>query len=255
MDNLLRDLQQAWARDGDSREARAAMAGWSEHYPGLGAYSSPRCLVEACHSRSDDAAQSLVEALTEQAPTDPWATRTVLQALLPGLAGVVRRHHDLVGEGREPFATTGDLDHFVVCTAFERITEIAAETDQHRLRQVLDSTWSRLRSHAKAHRRDWDNRVPLAQAAHHDAAPARSDAEELATVLIDAVERGMLRPADAGLVYATRVVGQAPAEVAATLACRVPSLVRRRHRVEQVLAAEVLGQPKPRGCYVASACG
>ena len=254
MDNLLRELQQAWDHDGESRQARAALARWAEGHPGLAGYASPAQLVRACHSRTDPVAEQLVDALTEEAARDPWATRTVLQALLPGLAALVRQHHDLVGDGREPFSCTADLDQFVVSTAFECITQIAGRADSHRLRGILDSTWSRLRRHARAHRRDWDGRAPLAEAGEHRASPARTDAEELATVLIDAVERRLLRPTDAGLVYATRVVGQAPAEVAATLDCRVATLVRRRHRVEQVLAAEILGQPRPRGCYVASAC-
>ena len=254
MDNLLRDLQDAWGREGESPEARTALARWAESHPTLGGYRSPAALVRACHSRSDATAQALVEAITEEAPTDPWAARTVLQALLPGIAGLARQHYDLVGEAREPFSSIGELDQFLVCTAFERITEIAAEVSTHRLRAILDSTWTRLRSHAVAHRRERENRVPLSEAPERDAAPARTDAEELAIVLIDAVERRLLRPADAGLVYATRVIGHAPADIAATLACDRDSLVRRRHRVEQLLAADVLGRPRPRGCYVASAC-
>ena len=254
MDNLLRDLQASWSREGESHEARAALQRWANSRGDLRRYGSPAALVRACHSRSDPTAQALVEAITEEAPTDPWATRTVLQALLPGLAGLARQHYDLVGEGREPFDSIGELDQFLVCTAFERITEIAAEVSKHRLRAILDSTWTRLRSHAAAHRRERENRVPLSDAPERGAPPARTGAEELATVLIDAVERRLLRPADAGLVYATRVVGHAPADIAATLACDRDSLVRRRHRVEQLLTADVLGRDRPRGCYVASAC-
>lgn len=253
MDNLFRDLEQAWARDGRSADAVAALARWSGSRPAAAAYPTPADLVAASHSRHDPAAVQVLEQLTDEAASDPWATRTVLQALLPGLAALTGRHRDLVGEGPEPFPTVGELDHFVVCTAFERITLIAAEAPTFRLRRILDSTWSRLRTHAAAHRRDWRSRRPLSEATGHVAPPPRTDAEELAAVLVDAVERRVLRPADAGLVYSTRVVGHAPAEVASALAWRTPSLLRRRHRVEQLLAAEVLGQPRPRGCYIAPA--
>jgi hypothetical protein len=253
MDNLLRDLQDAWSRDGESPDAVTAMTRWAEHRPDLVAYATPAHLVRACHTRSDSTAKRLLDELTEEAAADPWAARTVLQALLPGLAGIARRHYDqLVGDGREPFADIGDLDQFLVATAFERITEIAAEVPRFRVRSVLDSTWTRLRAHAAAHRRDWDTLVPLGEATDHTARPERSAAEELAATLVDAVERRVLCPVDAGLVYATRVVGHTTADVAGTLAWRTPSLVRRRHRVERLLAAQVLGQRPPRGCYVAA---
>lgn len=245
MANLLRELSDAWAREGDSPPARAALAGWAIARPELARFPSPVHLVLAAHSRADVAAQHDLDDLTEHAPVDPWAARTVLQAVLPGLARLTRDHADMVGTD-EPFADIGELDQFLLCTAFERITVIAAEVPAFRLRSLLDSTWSRLRSHAAAHRRDWHNRVPLSDAHGAAAAPARTDAEELAVTLIDAVERRVLRRVDAGLVYGTRVVGHSTAELAQVLEWRTDSLVRRRQRVQRVLAAEVLGHARPR---------
>lgn len=253
MDNLLRDLEHAWARDGRSPDAVAALSRWAAARPDLAAYATPADLVVAAHSRADAVAVRLVEDLTALASSDRWAARTVLQALLPGLGALARLRRDLVGPG-EPFESIGELDQFIVCTALERIARVAAGPPTYRLHRVLASTARRLRTHVAGHRRERQARAPLDDAAAHPAPPARTDAEELATVLVDAVERRLLRPLDAGLVYTTRVVGQAPAEVAAALAWRTPSLVRRRHRVEQVLAADALGHAKPRRCYVAAAC-
>ena len=254
MAKLFRDLQQAWERDGTSADARSALARWAQTEPVLAAHVSPAGLVTAVHRRGADDAKALVEALTERAATDAWAARTVLHALLPGLAAISRDHIDMVGAPREPFRNVEELYHFVVATAYERIVEVAAEVPRYRLRSVLDSTWSRLRTHAKAHRRDHDRRVEIDDLPGGQPGPARTAAEELALILVDAVERRVLRPADAGLVYSTRVAGHSVAELAATMACKQHSLLRRRARVEHVLAAEVLGRRRPTGLAAAKAC-
>ena len=249
MGNLFRDLQQAWNTEGESSEARAALARWAEHRPELHAFTSPAHLLRACHSRSNPTARRLVDELTEEAAHDAWATRTVLQAVLPGLGAMARQHRSLANGGREPFSSIAELDQFLVCTAYERIPAVAAEQPHYRINTILDSTWTRLRSHAAAHRRDVDSRVPLDEANSLVAAPSRTDAEELALTLVDAVERRVLRTVDARLLYATRVAGHSAADLADTLDWQTASLLRRRHRVQQVMAAEVLGEPRPRhGC-------
>ncbi|MGH2353475.1 MAG: hypothetical protein ACRDJN_17870 [Chloroflexota bacterium] len=255
MANLFRDLEDTWERDGESAGARSALQEWSTTRPALARFATPAELVRLAHRR-DASARDLIEAITEEAASDPWAARTVLQALLPGLAALASQHLDLVGTAREPFATFAELDQFLVCTAYERITQVAAEVPLFRLRTVLDSTWARLRAHARAHRRDHDRRISLSDVHGGIAAPARSDAETLALLLVDAVERRVLRPADARLVYTTRVCGHSTTEVAKRMGYNLDSLRRRRHRVEQVLVAEVQGEMRPRRC-VASAgpCG
>jgi hypothetical protein len=254
MANLFRDLQRGWERDGASPDARSALARWADTEPALTIYASPAELVVAAQHRGAHEAQALVDALTERAPTDAWAARTVLHALLPGLAAISRDHLDMVGAPREPFADVDDLDHFVVATAYERIADVASEVPRYRLRTVLDTTWARLRTHARAHRRDHDRRVDIDDVPARSSAPSRSAAEELALILVDAVERRVLRPADARLVYTTRVAGHSLAVVASTLACKQDSLRRRRARAEHVLAADVLGRRRPTGLAAAKAC-
>ena len=249
MANLYRDLQDTWSRDGRTEDARAALRRWADTRPDLARFDDPTDLVTACNQRGGSA-RILVESLTEEA-ADPWAARTVLQALLPGLAALAREHMDMVGGAREPFSTVDELDQFIVATAYERITEVAAEAESFRLRIILDSTWARLRVHARAHRRNHDRSVPLRDGPNRLAAPSRTDAEELALVLVDAVERRVLRPVDARLVYTTRVSGHSAAALAETLDWNPDSLVRRRRRVERVLAAEVLGEPRPAGLAAA----
>ncbi|MCA1675612.1 MAG: hypothetical protein LC799_26680 [Actinobacteria bacterium] len=193
MAKLFRDLQRAWERDGAGPDARAVLARWAEAQPALASYTSPAALVAAAHHRGADDAKALVEALTEKAPTDAWAARTVLHGLLPGLAAMSREHLDMVGPAREPFGDVDDLDHFVVSKAYERIAEVASEVPRYRLRKVLDSTWSQLRTHAKAHRREHDRRVDINDLPGGQPGPARSAAEELALILVDSVERRVCR--------------------------------------------------------------
>jgi len=245
MTNLLRDMQRQWDHDGQGPEARRALRRWAQRDPDLARFTSPVHLVATCHRRTDRVARHSVDRLTECAATDPWAARTVLQAVLPGLGHLARKHKDMIGRPGEPFDTIEELDQFLVCTAFERITEVAAEVAYHRMRTVLDSTWTHLRTHAARHRRDYRKLVPLHEGAGVVAPPLRSEAEELAVVLIDAVERRVLRTVDAGLVYTTRVVGRAPNEVAEVLDWQLPALYRRRSRTETVVVAEGLGQPRP----------
>jgi len=246
MANLLRQLQHQWDHDGQSLEACKALRRWAQHDPDLIRFASPLQLVRTCNRRTDRVARHSVDRLTEVADTDPWAVRTVLQTLLPGLAAMARQHKDLVGTSREPFDTIDELDQFLVCTAFERITEVGAEVEHFRMRTVLDSTWSRLRAHAAAHRRDHRMKVPIADGAGLPAPPPRSEAEELAATLIDAVDRDVLRTVDAGLIYTTRVVGHTSTEVAQALAWNVDAFYRRRNRAQAVVVAEALDRPRPR---------
>jgi hypothetical protein len=246
MANLFRQLQDQWDHDAQSAEARAALRRWAERDPDLTRFANPAELVRTCNDRADRVARHSVDRLTEVASSDPWAVRTVLQALLPGLASLARQHGDMVGQAREPFDTIDELDQFLVCTAFERITEVGAEVEHFRMRTVLDSTWSRLRAHAGAHRRDHRMKVPIHDGAAVAAPPPRTEAEELAATLIDAVDRNVLRPLDAGLVYTTRVVGRSAAELADSLDWHLDAVYRRRHRAQAVVVADELGLPRPR---------
>ncbi len=250
MANLFRDMQRQWDYDGHSRDAQAALARWIDHQPDLARFTSPADLVMAAHSRTDTAARLLVDDLTEEAAADPWAARTVLQAVLPGLARLTRDNADMVGSLYEPFASIEELDQFLVCTAFERITEVAAEVAQFRLRTILNTTWYRLRSLARTHHREQAARGALTDDAVAPP-PSRTEAEQLALTLVDAVQRQLLRSVDAGLVYTTRVAGHPTPDAAAALDWTPRTLRRRRNRVESVLMADEVGEPRPRYCLAA----
>ncbi len=252
MRNLLHHVEADWDADADGPQARAALQRWAERHPDLGAFASPGDLVRRCHSRTDPAAVTAAEALVGEARSDPWAARTVLAVVLPGLGKLIRSNHDLIGEFREPFATLAELEQFVLCAAYERIAAGTSPSATRQLRAVLVATAERLRAHARAHHRECRRRVPLADTVADPLGAQRTDAEELTAVLVDAVRRQVLRVVDARLVYTTRVAGHSPAEVAAALSWQPASLRRRRHRVERALATELNGLPVP-GHIVATA--
>lgn len=255
MRNLLHDVEADWVRDADGFDARAALARWRHKHPELGAFTSPGDLVRRCHSRTDPDSVRAADTLMDEARDDPWAARTILAVLLPGLGRLIRARRDLIGDNREPFASVEELDQFVLSTAYERIAEGPSPSRTCQLQAVLDTTAGRLRNHATAHHRDFSRRGELSDNIPDPLGGGRTTAEELAAALVDAVERGVLRAGDARLVYATRVAGHSTAELADAMSWQRPSLRRRRQRVERLLAAEVQGDDRPTGRPVAARAG
>lgn len=148
-----------------------------------------------------------------------------------------------------------ELEQFVLCAAYERIAAGTSPSANWQLRAIVVATAERLRARARGHHRECQRRVPLADTVADPLGGQRSDAEELTALLVDAVERQVLRVVDARLVYTTRVAGHSPAEVAAALSWQPASLRRRRHRVERALAAELYGLPVPSHVVAAAKVG
>jgi DNA-directed RNA polymerase specialized sigma24 family protein len=215
------------------------MARWAEALPEVGPFGSPGELVRRCH-RHDAEAVRAADALAATAGADPLAARTILAVLLPGLASLVRTRRDLVGDHREPFASLAELDQFVLAVAWEYITEAAAAPAGWRLATVLRRTAKKVRTHAAAHHRQCRRRVAFDEVMVPPSAGGRTHAEELALALTDAVQRGVVSVRDARVVYATRVAGHSPRELAQVVSCNEYTLRRRRHRAERALAADAL---------------
>jgi DNA-directed RNA polymerase specialized sigma24 family protein len=220
------------------------MARWAEALPALGPFRSPGELVRRCH-RHDPAAVQAADALAATAGADPLAARTILAVLLPGLAALVRTRRDLVGDDREPFTSLAELDQFVLAVAWEHITEAATAPAGWRLSTVLRRTANKVRKHAAAHHRQCRRRVAFDEAMVPPSAPGRTHAEELVLALTDAVRRGVVTVRDARVIYATRVAGHSPREMAQVVSCDEYTLRRRRHRAERALAADALADVEP----------
>jgi len=252
--NLFRLLEADWNRDASRPQARAAVDNWAKHHPALARFRDPLALVEHCQTRQNDEAhrrevQRVLAAVVSLAGTDEWAARTVLQAVLPGLAAVSRRASGYIGGQVAVWQCINELDQQVVATACERIAALAPDPPREVATAVVDSTWQRVRAYALAEQRNRARRSPLgdyAEDAFACAAPHLSPAEELAAALVDAVQTGLLQRVDAGIVYSSRIGGRDVAELAPILGRNPHWLCRRRQRVEELLLAEAAGRPSRR---------
>ena len=229
-------LEDDWLRAGRSSDASAALGRWAEKHPILNGLGHPAAVVDRCHSRVEGA-PPLVAAVLAEAGHDPWAARTVLQVVLPGLLAVVRRASCYVGGQRPVWQSPDELHQDVVLLAIERIHALAGAGHSYPCRAVVDGTWQRVRHHAAS--------VRLALAARADidagddvlASPDRTSLEELGRTVIEAVNAGALSTLDAGLVYSCHVAGYGVAELAPGTGRTARSLWRRRRRAEGILVA------------------
>jgi hypothetical protein len=233
--SLYRSLSAEWAIVGTNRHARLTLAQWAESEPSLSPFRCPADVVVFCHAARGAAANRPLTALI--AVDDPLAARTVLQALLPGLAAMSRRarrrwpwmfDHDCDG----PWVDWG-FDHEAVATAHARIAALAGSPPTWPATAVLDHTWRHLRWVEQCHRRDradacwkrWgaEPTGPMVESLPSEDLDLRvvptdtethSAADELAAVLAHAVRLGLVGERGAALVYESRVVGRSVAEIA-----------------------------------------
>ena len=233
---LFRLLEDDWSRAGRGRDATAALARWTERHPVLGVFANPAAVVECCHSR-DGHASVLVAAVLAEAGSDSWAARTVLQAVLPGIATVARRASCYVS-GQRPVWQSGDeLHQDVVIIALDRIHALAGTAPGYPCRAVVDGTWQRVRRHVASVRQTLTTRADMEDGDDFVASAERSALEEFGRVVIEAVYTGTLGTLDAGLVYSCHVGGYRVAELAPATGRTARTLWRRRRRAEELLLA------------------
>lgn len=123
-----------WVATATSPDAVAACARWRAACPVLDGLASPADVVAECNRRGDPARSAAVlRAVLSQVGEGPWPARTVLQAVLPGLAAVVRRAMPQVGPHRS-WRRAEELDQHAVGLAYERITALAADPRDGRRR-------------------------------------------------------------------------------------------------------------------------
>jgi hypothetical protein len=84
---MSRMLDEDWARLASSQEGARALEAWRQRWP---VFATCRHLGEVLVRRADPVtAQEVLRPLALMAPSDAVAARTLLQALLPGLLGLV----------------------------------------------------------------------------------------------------------------------------------------------------------------------
>ncbi len=236
--NLYRMLEAEWNRESHSSTARAACARWAATEAALEDLTTPGEVVRHCQRRGHGAdSAAVLNAVLRHAGDDRWAARTVLQAVLPGLAALSRRARPLVRAGGV-WQSIDEVDQFVVANAYDRIVALAAETAPVcPAVAIVDTTWTRLRYLATKECRRADRQVGTFDLANVEQAPGTTACRELTRTLVDAVQRGVVEQPDGWLVFASRAMGQPVEALADELGCHPGSLWRRRRRAEQRLRA------------------
>jgi DNA-directed RNA polymerase specialized sigma24 family protein len=202
-----------WLQIGATPAARQHLARWGEAEPALGRFATPIELVDVILTRGDPNRSCELLGCLLRLADDPFAARTLLQALAPGLRHAARTEF---WPRRGIWTRLADTEADVVAAAWETIRARAGQTVAYPAREVIGAARRRLRSTREAHDRRNDRTavVDVAETGPPaDMEAGRSMAERFAARLIDAVRTGSLPTRQARLLYATAVVGLRPVEV------------------------------------------
>ena len=244
--HLFKQLDQEWRATARGRQASAAAGQWARGHAVLAGLATPADVVELCQRRGDpERSAQVLRAVLAEVGNGSWPARTVLQAVLPGLATVVRRAMPLVG-GHGPWQRPDELDQHVVALAHERITVLAAAPPPWPAAAIVDGTWQRLRTAVQAEARRTARQCLLEEGTDHAVDDPTNPADDVADVLAGAVDRGILDHLDCWLIYASRIEDRSMEVLGPQFGHSSRWGWRRRRRAEQVLrGARVLVAPGP----------
>lgn len=239
--NLFCGLSSEWSTLSQSPKARAALARWASVEPTLDDFATPADIVRRCQVRGDqEGSNAVLAAVLVQARGDAVAVRTVLMAVLPGLAALSARRRHLVGGELGAWTDLDQLDQDIVAAALERITVMAGEKCTWPASTIVGAVRDVLRSTERCYRRRQAMTVPLSAAAGFVAAPAFGATEAYASALVEAARSGVLASERAAVLYAIRVLGHTPQELAAASGRDVRAVRAQRARAERTLAERTL---------------
>ena len=243
---LFEALDAEWAVVGASPRARDAFERWAMVEPALAGMASPAEAVRSCRAATPVAAAAVLGALLRHAG-EPLAARAVLQALVPALRTLsARRAGGSRQLTRQAWEADDDFDADVVEVALRRIAALAGTSPTWPAQAICESTWMTLRA-ALVRSSRWGPPASLDDdVADVVASAARSGAEALALAVVDAVRAQRLAVDDARVIYATRVLGHTPAELATAEGRKVRALRAQRVRAERRLV-DAGWAPRTRG--------
>jgi hypothetical protein len=232
---LFEALDAEWAVVGTGAAARVAFGRWAMVEPALAGMASPAEAVRWCRAATPSAAAAVLGALLRHAG-EPLAARAVLQAVVPALRTLAARR---VGGSRQLTRQTweadDDFDADVVEVALRRIAALAGTSPTWPAQAICEPTWITMRA-ALVRSSRWGTPASLDDdVAGVVAGPARSGAEALALAVVGAVQALRLAVDDARVIYATRVLGHSPAELASAQGRDARALRAQRARAERRL--------------------
>lgn len=227
-------LDQEWQSYKGSREARGGLRRWKECDESFDLIHDLDAVVTTARGPRSEGSDEILLALLMMAPTDPVAARVALQAIVPGLGGVARTYR--LRWGREETAS------MAVAAAYERVLrysyhrpgspmgnlvrDVRHDLYELRLKEVAqDAALSKVRAdHQSGERTSVDTEPP---------------AEELVSVLADAVGMGVIGRRQAQLIYRRRVLGVSTQTLAEAEGLQPCTIRKHRREAEQVLVASM----------------
>jgi hypothetical protein len=231
--NVFRALEREWRILGPSPAAVAALARWRCSEPGLGTFASPAEIVQHCQRRGEPRASNATVGSLLRVAADPFAARTLLQALLPSVAARAWRATRLAGD--RGLASVADWNQEMVLRVLERTRELAGSSPPWPAAAIVESAWWRVETAIAAEHRRRRYTVPLDRTDGPSTCPDRTPAEELVAELVHAVRSHRIDARAAGVIYTTRIRGHSFEQVAAWDGRGVAALRKARLRAETVL--------------------
>jgi hypothetical protein len=225
MANVFDTLDREWQRLGTSRTAHRRLRAVCDLAGGVASLADLERHVRA--AAPEDADRILLALVTRAVADDQLAARVLLQLLLPGTRNLARRWWAL-GDPDERAAAA-------VTAVYHRIRTYPVDRRPGRVAAnvLLDA--------ARELRRAVPRVVctPMPDPAVHVRRedPVPHPALELAQVLADAVDDGILTPADAHLIARSRIAGHRVEDIAAHHRLGTRALWDRRQRAERRVAA------------------
>jgi len=217
--DIVKKLDSEWRRLARSPEARRSLIKWSRNHPALAGMVD---LADVLKARRDPAlADGVLRALAEEAGRDLMATRTLLQALLPGLLRLA--------------GTTGNDDPLaadeLIALAWERIRTYPVGRDGSVAANVLLDVRKAYRRHRRIEAPgEWAELVadPPADGSPEEVAVNRA----LMEALRSAEDEGVVSHRALATIIRTRLHGERLADVADEHGVTERALGQQRWRAE-----------------------
>jgi DNA-directed RNA polymerase specialized sigma24 family protein len=199
---------------------------------------TPAHLVDRLRQASERAereeAARLIRVLLREGGADPFVSRLLVQALLPGLVTVAGRlRWGQGGEWQDAAEFFGEL----LSTTWLVLQEWAGQDRPYAVLDLLSAIRCRLRRQLFRAKERSGHAVPLEpEAAADRAVRPETDLEELARMLVELRREGM-RSEEVQVLYAHHVLGYSMAELAAATGRDRRALYARRDRGRRRLSA------------------
>ena len=225
--SVVEQLEHEWRQLTAARVA-ATLPDWRDRKPPLRRFDSPQRLLAVLHAAPAAETDPPLLALLELARSEQLAGRVVLQALLPALRAQARR---IIAPGR----AQDEVWELLLYCAWEAISGYPlARRRLHVARKLYFETLHH--TSRRLQPPHWRHPAPAGPVDEStDGEPEAAPSEPAETLLLAAIEAGLLEPDSAELILLTRIDGIPLRLLARHLGTGYDALRKRRQRGEHAL--------------------